>query len=290
MDGVPPAPAPSPARPGSDAAEPATSEPAADEDPLARSTGLLQPPSALSGAATAPEGDVATAATAAVVVAARRRVPSHERLTEQPPVAVIEMWEREYGRELGRERPHDRDDVAMPQPSRPMLQMWRGFLEDYEMARMHPGPLSVTATDDDYATNVGEGSVAARWESQALRNERLYRLQRPNHTPPPEGQPLPTAPPTPAASALGPRPNSSGAGSLDRVSRTDDGNDTASVSTVGGGQATADSHGAAAGSGAQASTVPETGPSDVLPSSTSAGTTAVQGQESSEPRSGDPLL
>jgi hypothetical protein len=245
---------------------------------------MLQPPNALPGAATAAEGEAATAA------AARRRVPSHERLTEQPPAAVIEMWEREYGRELERERVRDRDDVAMPQPSRPMLQMWRGFLEDYEMARLHPGPLSVTATDDDYATNVGEGSVAARWETPALRNERLYRLQRPNHTPPPEGQPLPTAPPTPAASALEPRPGSSGGRSLDRVSRTDNGDDAASVSTVGGGQASADSRGAAAGSGAQTSTVPETGPSDVLPSFTSAGTTAVQGQETSGPRSGDPLL
>ena len=81
--------------------------------------------------------------------------------------------------------------VQSPQP-KPPTRPWRGFLDaaDYELMRGMPAPLSVT---EDYSTNAGEGSVDGYWqETASLREERLYRLRRPGHSPPPPPSPGPS--------------------------------------------------------------------------------------------------
>ncbi|KAI9806790.1 MAG: hypothetical protein M1826_004644 [Phylliscum demangeonii] len=106
---------------------------------------------------------------------AKRRVPSREDLTTA-----------EAGAEAGPERPAPR--IYSPQANRAPLRTWRGFPGlpadvEYDYARMQQGPLSVT---EDYSTNAGEGSVDGYWlETASMRDERLYRMQREGHTPPP---------------------------------------------------------------------------------------------------------
>ena len=93
--------------------------------------------------------------------------------------------------------------VQSPRP-KPPTRPWKGFLDaaDYDLMRRMPAPLSVT---EDYSTNAGEGSVDGYWqETASLREERLYRLQRPGHSPPPPPSPGPSES---SAARYGPDPS-----------------------------------------------------------------------------------
>lgn len=106
---------------------------------------------------------------------AQRRIPSREDLAPVNPIP--EQWLRER-------------DIHSPLP-RPPSRAWRGF-SDFESESGTQGPLSVT---EDYSTNAGEGSVGGYWhETASMREERLYRLRRPGHSPPPSSTPRPSAP------------------------------------------------------------------------------------------------
>lgn len=112
--------------------------------------------------------------------AAKRRVPSKERLAPVNPVP--EQWLAER-------------NIHAPLPAPPSA-AWGGFPIDIDydpirddplMLQMQTGPLSIT---EDYSTNAGEGSVDGYWhETASMREERLYRLQREGHTPPPPDTP-----------------------------------------------------------------------------------------------------
>ncbi|KAI9784517.1 MAG: hypothetical protein M1816_000837 [Peltula sp. TS41687] len=105
---------------------------------------------------------------------AQRRIPSREDLAPVNPIP--EEWLRDI-------------EIHAPLP-RPPSRDWRRF-PDFGSEMGSAYPLSVT---EDYSTNIGEGSVSGGFETAFMREERLARMQRPGHSPPPSPTPRPPAP------------------------------------------------------------------------------------------------